>query len=198
MFTFDTAKLEWVNPPKTFEISEDRVEMTTLPDTDMWQNTYYGFAHNNGHMLVMETAEPTFSFYVRAELFGTALFDQCGVIVYQDESCWMKGNLERENERYSNLNSVVTNHAFSDFATAPVDPATTVLYHRLSRRRADFQLAISTDGETYYPQRMFHLAKAEGAIRFGLYACSPAKQGGCRAVFTEMRIEPCVWPAWQG
>lgn len=34
---------QWTRRPKSYQISEDRVEIVTAPHTDLWQRTYYHF-----------------------------------------------------------------------------------------------------------------------------------------------------------
>ena len=48
-------------------ISEERIEITTNPHTDLWQRTYYHFRNDNAPVLQMETDEKYFSFTVKTE-----------------------------------------------------------------------------------------------------------------------------------
>ena len=41
---FEPDKLEWTRSPKSYKIAEDRIEIVTAPNTDLWQRTYYAFA----------------------------------------------------------------------------------------------------------------------------------------------------------
>jgi len=193
---FSVEKFHWINEPKNHSASDTRVRIVTEPDTDLWQRTYYNFRRTTAHMLVMETENQFFSFSVKADRQGTALFDQCGVVIYQDEENWFKGSMEYENERFQNLGSVVTNNGYSDFGTSATDPRITAMYYRLSRRQSDFLLECSSDGSDYTPLRLFHLFKGADAIRFGIYACSPSN-ASCTAEFTEMSIGKCQWRAWE-
>jgi regulation of enolase protein 1 (concanavalin A-like superfamily) len=197
MFDFSVDKLQWINKPKKFSLNDEAIKITTEPDTDLWQRTYYKFRRNTAHMLVMSTREPFFTFSVKTVRKGAGLFDQCGVVIYQDEENWFKGSMEYENDRFQNLGSVVTNNGYSDFGTGAVDPALTTMYYRLSRREGDFFLETSRAGLEYTPARIFHLIKGEGVIRFGVYACSPSKNSSCDATFTEITLGECLWKAWE-
>lgn len=197
MFDFSVDKLQWINKPKKFSLSGDEIKITTDPDTDLWQRTYYKFRRNTAHMLVMTTETFFFTFSVKTVRKGTGLFDQCGVVIYQDEENWFKGSMEYENEHFQNLGSVVTNNGYSDFGTMVVDPALTTMYYRLNRRKGDFFLETSPTGADYTPARVFHLTKGEKAIRLGVYACSPSKNSSCDAMFTEMTLGECLWKAWE-
>lgn len=45
--------------------------------------------------------------------------------------------------------------------------------------------------------RVCHLRKGGGAIRFGLYACSP-EDSSFTAVFSQMELTECQWQAHDG
>ena len=49
--TFDINKLEWTRKPKEFSINEGKIEIITLPHTDLWQRTYYHFRNDNAPLL---------------------------------------------------------------------------------------------------------------------------------------------------
>ena len=38
---FDTKKLEWTREPAHYKITPEKIEITTVPRTDLWQRTYY-------------------------------------------------------------------------------------------------------------------------------------------------------------
>ena len=64
---FDVNKLEWTREPKEFYNSEEKIEITTNPHTDLWQRTYYHFRNDNAPVLQMTTDEKFFSFVVKTE-----------------------------------------------------------------------------------------------------------------------------------
>lgn len=45
--------------------------------------------------------------------------------------------------------------------------------------------------------RVCHVRAGGDEIRFGIYACSP-EDSSFAAVFTDMKITPCVWKAHDG
>ena len=63
----DIEKMTWTRMPKEYRILPDRVEITTMPHTDLWQRTYYHFRNDNAPVLQMETEEKYFSFIVRTD-----------------------------------------------------------------------------------------------------------------------------------
>jgi len=87
---------------------------------------------------------------------------------------------------------IVTNHGFSDWATVDIDSGINSMWYRLSRRGNDFIFGFSLDGTLFKQMRIFHLLKCEGKINFGLLACSPG-QSTFDAVFTDMRMDRCLW-----
>ena len=90
---FDTSRLVWTRPPKTYTVSEDRITVTTEPHTDLWQRTYYGFRNDNAPVLQMETEEEFFSFVVKTDFSAShQRFDQCGVVLYLNSDNWLKGS----------------------------------------------------------------------------------------------------------
>ena len=190
---FDTSALVWTRAPKEYTISDDRVEITTEPHTDLWQRTYYGFRNDNAPVLQMETEEEFFSFVVKTDFSSShTRFDQCGVAVYLDSENCLKGSIEFENAEFQRLGSVVTNLGFSDWATTDIPAAVKTMWYRLSRRKSDFCIESSPDGEHFKQMRICHLHAGAGKIRFGVYACSP-EESSFRAVFTDMALTDCKW-----
>lgn len=62
----------------------------------------------------MRTSERCFSFVVKTEFETKHRFDQCGIVMYLGSENWMKGSIEYENEAFQRLDSVATNHGYSD------------------------------------------------------------------------------------
>ena len=50
----DIRKFKWIRQPEQFEIGEDKITITTMPHTDLWQRTYYHFRNDNAPVLQME------------------------------------------------------------------------------------------------------------------------------------------------
>ena len=194
---FMTSKLIWTREPQKYHISEDKIEIVTIPHTDLWQRTYYNFQNDNAPVLQMETKEKFFSFIVKTEFNGTHRFDQCGVVVYLNSENWLKASIEYENEFMQHLGSVVTNEGYSDWATTEIDANIKSQWYRLSRRNNDFCIENSRDGKTFHQMRICHLFKAQDEINFGIYACSP-EASSFKAVFTGFVFGECMWEAHSG
>lgn len=195
---FDENALQWTREPGEYAIGPDRIEITTLPRTDLWQRTYYHFQNDNAPVLQMETGEPYFSFVVKTDFSGSQhRFDQCGIVMYLDSENWLKASVEYENESFQHLGSVVTNGGYSDWATTEIPAAVRTMWYRLSRREDDYRVECSPDGQRFTQMRVCHMAKGRGNIRFGLYACSP-EDSTFQAVFTNMELMDCVWRPHDG
>ena len=188
----------WLREPKTYEISEEELKVTTESHTDLWQQTYYHFRNDNAPVFQMETEEDFFSFVVKTD-FSEAhqRFDQCGIVMYLDSDNWLKASVEYENESFQHLGSVVTNFGYSDWATTEIQTSQKVMWYRFSRRADDFCIENSLDGVTFHQMRICHMAKAQGKIRFGIYACSP-EDSSFTAHFSNFALLDCQWAAHDG
>ena len=187
----------WTREPASFALADDRVEVITKPHTDLWQRTYYHFRNDNSPVFQMETEERFFSFTVRTAFDSHHRFDQCGVVLYLDSDNWLKASIEYENERFQHLGSVVTNLGYSDWATTEIPADIKSMWYRLSRREDDYCIECSPDGVRFSQMRICHLHRGGGAIRFGIYACSP-EDSSFRATFTDFSLTECCWRAHDG
>ena len=201
-------KAKWIHPAKQSHISENFVSITTDPETDFWQRSYYGFRNDNAPALLIESEE-NFTFRVKVTFRYKKQFDQCGVIIYIDSDNWFKASIEFENETFSRLGSVVTNFGYSDWATTDISTVNEIWY-RLSRRGPDFLIESSFDGGEFHQMRIFHIHKLgettpemgklnppeapEQVVNFGLYACSPL-DSTFTARFEEIELGKCKWIA---
>lgn len=195
---FDVSKLEWLRAPEQYKVEDGRIEITTLPGTDLWQRTYYHFRNDNAPVLQLETEEKFFSFVVKTDFTGAHhRFDQCGIVMYLDSENWLKSSVEYENGEFQHLGSVVTNHGYSDWATTAIPAHVKTMWYRLSRREDDYCIECSQDGEHFTQMRVCHMLEGGSRIRFGVYACSP-EDSSFTAVFTGMEITACKWLAHNG
>ena len=193
----DVNQLKWTREPLSFTMLPEKVEIITKPHTDLWQRTYYHFRNDNAPVLQMSTEEKYFSFVVKTEFESKHRFDQCGVVVYLDSENWLKGSVEYENETFQHLGSVVTNSGYSDWATTEISASVKSIWYRLSRREDDFCIEYSNDGKVFQQMRICHMWKAQNAICFGIYACSP-EDSSFKAAFSNMEITECQWLAHNG
>lgn len=191
---FNPAELQWTRAPKDYSINEEQITITTEPNTDLWQRTYYGFQNDNAPVLQLKTDERYFSFVVKTDFASKHRFDQCGVVLYLDSENWLKASIEYENDQFQRLGSVVTNHGYSDWATTDIPASIKSMWYRLSRRESDYCIECSQDGVNFKQMRICHLWEGAGEITFGIYACSP-EDSSFEAKFTHMEITECKWLA---
>ena len=188
----DLSAFHWLNPPRHFSIDGGALTLTTDPGKDFWQRTYYGFRHDDAHAFLTPVGETEFSFTVQAQWAPSKLFDQCGVMLYQDSDNWFKASVEYENERFSRLGSVVTNLGYSDWATSDISSAQTTMTYRLSRRGQDFLIENAADGLHFQQMRIFHMHQPMEQVNIGVYACSPL-DSSIQALFSGFMLGPCAW-----
>lgn len=193
---FDFNKLEWTRKPQKYDIQDQKIIITTEPETDLWQRTYYGFRNDNAPVLQMKTSEKYFSFIVKTEFNSKRRFDQCGVVMYLNSDNWLKASIEYENEEFQRLGSVVTNRGYSDWATTDIDVSIHSMWYRLSRRESDYCIECSTDGVHFKQMRICHMWEGTDEIEFGIYACSP-ENSSFDAVFSHMEMIECQWQKHQ-
>ena len=83
-----TSEWQWTRKPKAYTITDDKIEITTNPHTDLWQRTYYHFRNDNAPVLQVKTTDKYFSFVVKTEFDSKVRFDQCGVVMYLNSENW--------------------------------------------------------------------------------------------------------------
>ncbi len=191
-------EFKWLRQPADFKISNDKIEITTKPFTDLWQRTYYNFRNDNAPVFQTETDEKFFSFTVKTEFADShTRFDQCGIVMYLDSENWLKASVEYENEKFQHLGSVVTNGGYSDWATTEIDSSAKTMWYRFSRRNDDYRIEHSSDGIVFRQMRICHVHKGGDKISFGIYACSP-EDSSFKAVFSDFNFGECLWKAHDG
>lgn len=137
---------QWIHEPKQYKIEAGRVEITTQPGTDYWQKTYYNFQNDKAPILYVELDED-FTIEVQNLWKFNKLYDQSGIMLYQDSDNWFKLGCEYENEKIIRLGSVATSLGYSDWATTDIPASVNELHLRVSRRGQDFLLEHSFDGK---------------------------------------------------
>ena len=181
----------WINPPTDVNITEGELTLNTLPHTDYWQRTYYGFRNDNAHTYLFEEIGD-FTMTVKTHFDSKVLFDQCGVCLYQNSDNWFKASIEYEGGETAKLGSVVTNLGYSDWATQDIGTDIHEMWYRVSRRGQDFLIEQSPDGNLFVQMRILHMHAPIDKAAIGIYACSPL-ESSFTATFSHMTIGPCLW-----
>ena len=77
---FKSSDFTWTRPPKIYTITDDKITITTEPNTDLWQRTYYGFQNDNAPVLQKKISEKYFSFITKTHFNSKTRFDQSGIV----------------------------------------------------------------------------------------------------------------------
>jgi len=108
---------DWLNPPLSAELIGSEFIITAKEKTDFWQKTSYGFIHNSSHALLNDFPEES-SLEASWILDYKHQFDHAGLMVYSDETNWIKVGVEFA-DGIPQLGAVVT-RGISDWSVAPV------------------------------------------------------------------------------
>lgn len=181
---------DWLNPPNSLENGQS-LRLTTLPKTDLWQRTHYGYTQDNAHCLLTGVARD-FSLSVRTRFKYKQQYDQCGLIVRRDAENWIKLSTEFETDNHARLGSVVTSLAYSDWATIDIEGPLAEMWYRIQSKGQDFLLEYSRDGVTFRQLRICHLHGSVATLQAGIYACSPMS-GSFDAYFDQLRLGDSDW-----
>ena len=194
------ANYFWLNEPEKYQTGNG-LEIWTMPQTDFWQRTHYGFRNDNGHCLLQEVTGD-FCLTTQVEFRPTTLYDQCGLIIRLDENNWIKASTEYINEESSKLGSVVTNLGYSDWATQDIASSINQLWYRISRQGQDFLIeasatarsgsscafAICTKQRKQSPLAFTHAAPWKAAFTAGFTFCKLDLINGKLRIINKQRL----------
>jgi regulation of enolase protein 1 (concanavalin A-like superfamily) len=183
------SRLVWSNAPPVATSSPHGLTIETAGDTDLWQRTHYGFRRDNVPALTVPV-DFDFRLETRVRFEPVHQYDQAGLLVRLSPACWLKTSIEFEPHGASRLGSVVTNFAYSDWATQDVSSSVRDARFRITRHAGDYIVEHAGPSEAWSQLRIAHLHDDDGTrpIHAGLYACSP-KERGFRATFEYLRLD---------
>ena len=96
MLTINGYDFEWMNAPRSWSTENGVVTVKTDPNTDFWRKTHYGFIKNDGHFLRTVQAG-NFEFSLQFSGTYRDLYDQAGLMIYQNSENWIKAGIEYVN-----------------------------------------------------------------------------------------------------
>lgn len=183
-----TGDFRWLNEPPHWEADGGVLRVTTGARTDFWNNTFYGFRHDNGHYYARPvtgdfSAEATFTAGYEA------LYDQAGLMLRVDGDTWLKAGIEfTDGARHFSV--VVTRDDRSDWSVMPVggavgDPVTM----RLTRHGEALRVQL-LDAGTWRLVRLAFLPMP-ATVAVGPMCCAPVGDG-LRVTFSRYGIGPPI------
>ncbi|WP_108651038.1 DUF1349 domain-containing protein [Dongshaea marina] len=179
----DITDFEWLNPPQTWSVENNKLTVETDLNTDFWRETHYGFTRHSGHLFGCEV-EGDFTFEVCVQGEFEELYDQAGLMIHSDDQNWCKAGLEFSDGQP--LMSSVLTHQQSDWATGPFNGDPGRFWMRATVENNVLRLQYSTDGKHWPLLRLCPIAPASKRL-VGAMCCTP-ERGGLKIVFSEFRL----------
>lgn len=181
------AGMAWLNPPAEAVDAAGELTVTTLPGTDFWRETHYGFIRDTGHAL-LQPVTGDFSAEVTVRGDYEALYDQAGLMFRLDDAHWVKAGVEVTDGR-AVFSTVVTNR-HSDWATMPLPFPPSPLRLRLTRHGTAIRVQLADPAGGWIMARLAWMPPGDPA-QVGPMACSP-ERGGFTARFSGYRCGPAI------
>lgn len=177
---------QWLisKPSKILHHEENTIYFELDKGLDYWQKTFYEptLVKHNGHFFGSKVKkEGDFILTTEFELQHCNQFDQGGIFIHLNESCWMKTGIEVV-DNVPFLSCVVTN-GFSDWSTqkyetqnSDSDNIVTCKIRVFALFRSNSFVVEFWDGKNWNMMRITHLNFPEQTeeIEMGIYACAPS------------------------
>ncbi|MCM3202884.1 DUF1349 domain-containing protein [Paenibacillus sp. CC-CFT742] len=179
-----TSDAKWTTEPVATRTEGDRFIVEAQEGSDFWENTFYGFRHQNGHALLTpwdgnEAVEITFDLSSFTELY-----DQAGLMLWHSREQWIKAGVE-VNDGVVHIGAVVTDH-FSDWSLSPVPEwGGRKVTIRASYHNEAVVIRARTDEHPWRTIRVARFAYPANK-QAGPFLCSP-KRAGFEVAFTKWR-----------
>lgn len=178
-------KGEWLNPPLSAKMTADGFVVLAKEKSDFWQKTSYGFQYNSGHALLNDFPNES-AIEASWKLDYRHQFDHAGLIVYSDETNWIKAGVEFA-DGLPQLGAVVTRE-ISDWSVAPVPSWMNKEVHLRFSRSGD-ALTIRAKSEDEWQFVRLAPLDPNRYWKVGIFCCSPLRSG-LELCFTDLRVGP--------
>lgn len=183
----DFRKGKWLNEPAKWQVTDNRLTVTTDEKTDFWRETYYGFTRDSGHFLGFPTGDD-FTAKIRIQGEFRTLYDQAGLMVRIDENRWVKTGVEfTDGEPF--LSTVITDGK-SDWSVSQPFKELEDFYIRVTVAKGALRVQASRDG-TFWPLLRLARFPVASAYEVGPTACTP-ERSGLTIDFSEFSIGPAI------
>lgn len=165
----------WHNEPPFHEERDSALVVRTGKDTDYWNNTFYGFRHDNGHFHATRVGGD-FSLELTFSATYHRLYDQAGGMIFVDGNNWLKCGVEFT-DGAMHFSVVVTRDDQSDWSVMPLDigPGEPVTL-RITRHAEALRIQILRADGAWALVRLCYLRMPE-TVEVGPMTCSPTGEG---------------------
>ncbi|XP_068624548.1 uncharacterized protein [Battus philenor] len=164
---------KWLNEPDDWSLKDDVLQISTNSESDFWQETYYKFQRNTGHVYGKDVGD-NFTMQVCVEGNFEKLYDQAGVMIYTDDRHWLKAGIEY-NDGQPMIGSVLTNK-MSDWATGVFKGDPNKFWLRLTKVNGVVCVKYSTDNTAWNLLRLCPFPNSDKYF-VGVMCCSPKRRG---------------------
>lgn len=168
-------KMKWLNEPAKKKMKDHCLWIEPEGKTDLWQKTFYDYAHDSAHFLYYRT-DRNFAMETECLYKPAHLYDQGGLAVRINSQNWIKTGVEYNPDEAPKLVTVVTNNGYSDASSQVLGNNILRVKFRITRTDQDFVIEANFNGE-WQTIRLTHLhIQAEETV-CGLFAASPQEEG---------------------
>jgi regulation of enolase protein 1 (concanavalin A-like superfamily) len=164
--------MQWFNEPARWKLEKNAMQVSSNPHTDFWRLTDCGEIHDNGHFY-FETIQGDFTAEARLHGDYHDLYDQSGLMLRQNEQCWMKCGIEYV-EGVWHVSAVVT-RGWSDWSMIAL-PGRVPVSIRVVRKGSSCEVYYATGDNDYTMYRQAYLTDVD-TLHVGLMAASPTGNG---------------------
>ncbi|CAK1549358.1 unnamed protein product [Leptosia nina] len=178
---------KWLNEPSNWNLCDNELKVSTDNKTDFWQETWYKFHFNTGHLFGIDVKDD-FCLEACIEAEFSKLYDQAGLMIYLDEKHWLKCGIEY-NDGQPMISSVLTNEV-SDWATGVFSGNPRKFWLRLIKTDNVVCVKYSHDKESWSLLRLCPFPRSD-AYFVGLMCCTPQRDG-LKVKFSDVSVRlPC-------
>jgi regulation of enolase protein 1 (concanavalin A-like superfamily) len=179
--------MHWYNEPPDWHLEDDTITVTTGRDTDFWRVTHYDFIRDNGHFY-HQAAQGDFTAEVEVRGAYRHLYDQGGMMLRLDETCWIKAGIELSDGKQQ-LSAVVTRD-YSDWSLLQLPEQPEAVWLRVTRHGTAIRIEYSLDGTHFEMFRLAYLPWRE-SIDVGVMCCSP-QSADLEVSFTGFEVRAAI------
>lgn len=179
----DPRNLIWVQQPKLYIATEEKIILETEPFTDLHPSKPGAEAIQ----LSLE-AKGSFCFSIRSDFEYQNPFDQCGIVIYKGKKKRVVFGTEYRDTERTSLQCTVYHDEMGDRSGRDIGSAINRMYYRIWYRGGELRIQYSFAGRRYGDMRKFWLAPDKDKLSIGIYACSPSNST-FDCTFREMILE---------